>query len=104
MFTTNGRLEKMNNNENLEEFINKLKNKIEELKGLYKDCWICGELTNEWGILMPEKEDSLGLGYSGKDTYRIAFFPVCKTHNIDNEENKQIIYKKFALYKMQMLN
>jgi hypothetical protein len=53
---------------------------------------------------MPEKEDSLGLGYSGKDIYRIAFFPVCKTHDINNEENKQIIYKKFALYKMQMLN
>ena len=65
-------------------FVQTINNKIKELKSITSDCWVCGEKTNFWIALIPEKEpDDLGIGIAtGASKTRVAFAPVCEKHDL----------------------
>jgi len=77
--------------EHLRLFAQKIKDKIEELKNITGDCWICDKKTNFWIALLPEKEpDDLGIGIAtGSAKTRVAFAPVCKEHNLEDYNIKK---------------
>ena len=72
-------------------FAQKIKDKVEELKNITGDCWICDKQTNFWIALLPEKEpDDLGLGIAtGPAKTRVAFAPICKEHDLEDYETKK---------------
>jgi hypothetical protein len=90
---------------NIEEIAEKIKNKLTELNNnIIADCWICGSECHNWIVLLPENgRDSLGFGYI-ENKMRVAFIPVCKSHDLDNAENINIIKTKLYFKSQQLKN
>lgn len=74
--------------EDIKQFVKHIEQKIENLnKTIERSCWLCGEPVKNWVCIIPENSEQLGLGKASQDKVRIAFIPVCKHHDIDDEEN-----------------
>lgn len=71
----------------LKEVANRIKNQIDYLNQTKSAaCWICGEEIKNWICLLPANgTDDLGFG-TNEGKMRIAFIPVCKKHNLEDEE------------------
>lgn len=92
-----------------EEFQQKMEDAIAELNRTKEAaCWICGEFVHNWGVIFPKGgPDGLGLGVStkdGKEMTRLAFFPFCKEHDLEDEEIVEIIQNKLISLHQQLSN
>lgn len=87
-----------------EDAVERLREALEQLNGTREGkCWICDAITDNWGVLFPERIDGLGLGVEGEAT-RLAFFPVCPEHNLNDDENGDLIIHKFAVLRKTLVN
>jgi len=86
--------------------LDKLFERVEELNNTRSGlCWVCHEGVDNWGILLPESaSDDLGFGSRDKSTARIVFFPICTTHDIDDDEIIKIIRKQLLIKKQEFSN
>jgi len=83
---------------------------IEELNGTKEaNCWVCGEPVSNWGMIVPNDNPG-GLGFGtptkeqGKEVVRVAFFPFCPHHNMDDEKNMRKVEEKILSMRQQLLN
>lgn len=69
------------------EWMEKLKAKLDELSNVVSTCWLCGEKTNRWGVIVPDETQTVGFGQpENENATRIAFFPLCETHDWNDQE------------------
>jgi hypothetical protein len=97
-------MDESENNE-LQDALDKIKAKIDDLRQVPAECWICGEITNNWGVIIPEgSPGALGFGSTTDGRTRVVFYPVCSCHDVEDENNKNIITFRLVLKKMEMCN
>lgn len=88
----------------IKEFAKKVNDKIEELKNLTSDCWVCEQKTNSWVCIMPEyDEDGLGFG-SQEGKTRVVFAPVCKEHDLESTNIKAKLIEVMKIKAMKLKN
>lgn len=92
-----------------EDFKEKLESAIDELNSTREaPCWVCDTLVMNWGVIFPGNgPDALGLGSSdadGKKLTRIAFFPYCPEHDLEDEEIVEAIHKRLDILRQQLAN
>jgi len=92
--------------EDMERFRDAIENKLATLNGKVEGaCFICGETVNYWGVVVPDGDaDALGFGSKDENTARVAFFPVCKEHDVEDITNKAKIRDALILKKKMMSN
>ncbi len=86
------------------EFAAKLRETIDNLNETREGvCWICGAEVHNWGVLIPDSPDGLGLGASNNAT-RLAFFPYCKEHDINDGVVVGMVKEHLELMKQTLSN
>ena len=89
-----------------EKFTRVVRAKIATLEDLIDgSCAICGETVRHWGVCIPEGDaDALGFGSKNENTARVAFFPVCKIHDMNTAENIEKVRQALITKKQTMSN
>jgi len=89
-----------------EKFTKVIAAKIATLEDLIDgNCYICGKIVRHWGVCIPEGDaDALGFGSKNENTARVAFFPVCKIHNMEDAENIEKLRQALITKKRTMSN
>jgi hypothetical protein len=93
----------------VEELSKKLDAVVEQLNQTREaPCWICQEIVMNWGVLILENPEMVGLGAkpseSGRENVRIAYFPFCPEHDINSEESNRCIRKKLSQMRQEFSN
>ena len=92
--------------EDEQKFQNVIKAKLATLNGRVEGkCKICGELVKVWGVCIPENDaDALGFGCKDKNTARVAFFPACAIHDMEDAENIEKVIQMLIMKKITISN
>lgn len=93
-------------NEEAEKFAKAITTKLDSINGtLEGTCVICSFPIMEWGVAIPDGDtDALGFGSKDENTARVAFFPICKLHDINTPENTRLVKIHLAMKKQTMSN
>lgn len=93
-------------NEDLKKFVDAITAKLDSINGkLEGTCVLCNFPGKNWGVAIPDGDtDALGFGSKDDKTARVAFFPVCKLHDVTTEEHSKRIRIHLALKRTTMCN
>lgn len=90
----------------VQKFKDAINAKVSAINGIREgNCWVCGETCKNWGVCVPaDNADALGFGSKDEDTARVAFFPVCEIHDMNNAENIEKVVQALRIKKITMSN
>lgn len=94
--------------ESVDDAVKKLADVVDHLNATKEaPCWVCQKIVKNWGVLLPHTPDGLGLGskvQNGEEATRLAFFPHCVEHDLNDEEIADIINMKLATLRSEFTN